>query len=287
MVHAMKSPTIRTMVETDLPSVLLLSTSVGWNQTAADWQRMLLLEPNGCFVAAENGQIVGTTLCCTFGPVAWLAMVIVREDRRGSGLGRELVRGGLEYAQKQGVRTVRLDATPLGETVYRKLGFLPQFELRRVGGIVRTKALPAFPAYKILSATTDQFAELIQLDHETTATQRGKLLSRLFSEWSPLTAVSPDGKIQAFLASRKGRLATQFGPMSGKESAAVDLLSHALTHSSAQSVIADIPVHRESLLELARSFGLSEQRTLLRMYYGEKIIESPERFHLSYGGEFG
>lgn len=275
------------MHEFDLPAACVLSTSVGWNQIAADWQRMLLLEPGGCFVAEQNGEVVGTTLCCTFGRIAWLAMVIVREDQRGCGLGRELVRAGLEYAHGQGVRTVRLDATRLGEAVYRKLGFVPQFELVRMGGMVGTPTEPPSITHRIMSATPTQYNEIIRLDQDATRTQRGKLLNRLFSEWSPLIALSPAGQIDGFLASRQGRLSTQFGPMSGSEDAAVDLLSYALTNSYGQPVIADIPAHRETLLQLARSFGLTEQRTLLRMCYGDPVEESTESFHLSYGGEFG
>ena len=286
-VEAMSTAAIRMMTEFDLSAALMLSTSVGWNQIAADWQRMLLLEPDGCFVAEQNGEIVGTTLCCTFGPVAWLAMVIVREDQRGCGLGRELVRTGLIYAQQQGVRTVRLDATRLGEAVYRKLGFVPQFELVRMGGIVSSKAAAYFPVHQIVSATPAQFEEIILLDQAGTRTDRGKLLLRLFSEWSPWLAISSAGQIDGFLASRQGRLSTQFGSMSGTESAAMDLLNHALTNSCGQPVILDVPVQRHSLLELARNFGLTEQRTLLRMCYGDPVEESMQRFHLSYGGEFG
>lgn len=260
---------------------------MGWNQIAADWQRMLLLEPGGCFLAEQNGEVVGTTLCCTFGRVAWLAMVIVREDHRGCGLGRELVRTGLEYAQQQNVSTVRLDATPLGEVVYRKLGFVPQFELVRMGGQVGTAAHPKVPVHQIVNARPAEFEDIIGLDRDGTRTDRQKLLRRLFTEWSPSIATSTAGHIDGFLASRQGRIATQLGPMSGTEAAAVDLLSHALASSYGQPVIADIPVHRESLLQVARAFGLTEQRTLLRMCYGDPVKESTDRFHLSYGGEFG
>ena len=287
MLNQMSTPAIRTMNEHDLSAALMLSTSVGWNQIAADWQRMLLLEPGGCFVAEQNGEIVGTTLCCTFGPVAWLAMVIVREDQRGYGLGRELVRTGLDYAQQQGVRTVRLDATRLGEAVYRKLGFVPQFELVRMGGIVRMPTASKVSAHQIVNADPTKFQEAIRLDQDGTRTSRGKLLRRLFSEWSPWLAISSAGQIEGFLASRQGRLSTQFGPMSGTESAAMDLLNHALTNSFGQPVILDVPVQRQSLLELARDFGLTEQRTLLRMCYGDPVEESTHDFHLSYGGEFG
>ena len=287
MLRGMNTTAIRSMNESDLSAALMLSTSVGWNQIAADWQRMLLLEPGGCFVAERDGQVVGTTLCCTFGPVAWLAMVIVREDQRGCGLGRELVRTGLDYARQKGVKTVRLDATRLGEAVYRKLGFVPQFELVRMGGVVSTSGASLSPAHQVVSAKPAQFGEIIQLDQDGTRTDREQLLRRLFSEWSPLMAVTSTGQIDGFLASRQGRLSTQYGPMSGTEAAAVDLLNQALANSSGQPVIADIPVQRESLLHVARAFGLTEQRTLLRMCYGDSVMESAQRFHLSYGGEFG
>ena len=283
----MNAARIRTMNAADLPAALRLSTSVGWNQIMADWHRMLLLEPGGCFVAERDGDVVGTTLCCTFGSIAWLAMVIVREDQRGFGLGREMVRSGLDYAAQRGVRTVRLDATRLGEAVYRKLGFVPQFELVRMGGIVSAPAANTASDYQIAEAGTSQFEEIIGLDRDGTRTDRGKLLRALFSEWSPLIVLSSVGRIDGFIASRHGRLSTQFGPMSGTENAAVDLFAHALTKSCGQPVIADIPVHRESLLQVARDFGLMEQRTLLRMCYGDPVEESPEGFHLSYGGEFG
>jgi predicted N-acetyltransferase YhbS len=287
MLGLMNAATIRTMNETDLSAAWRLSTSVGWNQIMADWQRMLLLEPAGCFVAERGDDVVGTTLCCTFGPVAWLAMVIVREDQRGCGLGRELVRTGLDYARQNGVRTVRLDATRLGEAVYRKLGFRPQYELVRMGGVVATPATSPVPGHQIVCAESARFPEIDRLDREGTRTNRQKLLHRLFSEWMPSIAISPTGAIDGFLASREGRLATQFGPMSGTEAAALDLLNHALEKSSGQPVIADIPVHRQSLLQVAQKFGLTEQRTLLRMCYGDVVEESPQHFHLSYGGEFG
>lgn len=283
----MKSLTIRTMNESDLESARQLSTSVGWNQIAADWHRMLLLEPNGCFVAEECGEVIGSTLCCTFGSVAWLAMVIVREDHRGCGLGRDLVKTGLDYASQQSIKTVRLDATRLGEAVYRKLGFIPQFELVRMGGIIRASAVSHATVHHVVSADESQFEQILRLDQDGTKTDRGKLLLRLFSEWTPLIAVSNLGQIDGFLASREGRLSTQFGPMSGTETAAGDLLWHALKNSCDESVIVDIPVHRKSLLNVARAYGLTEQRTLLRMCYGIPVEESADLFHLSYGGEFG
>jgi hypothetical protein len=49
----------------DVPDALALSTAEGWNQNAADWQRMFDLEPEGCFGVREDGRLVGTVTTTT------------------------------------------------------------------------------------------------------------------------------------------------------------------------------------------------------------------------------
>lgn len=279
---------IRTMQPHDLGTALALSTAAGWNQTVADWQRMLNLEPQGCFVAESGDEVIGTTLCCTFGPVAWLAMVIVRADQRGQGLGRQLVLHGLEYASRCGAVTVRLDATPLGEAVYRQFEFQPQFRLIRMGGVPRESLkVQDYPAPEISVATAADYPQILAHDTLATRTDRTKLLIQLFREWSPLVARIDGQAIQGFLASREGRFAKQLGPCAGSETAAVTLFRHALQSSIGKPVIVDIPSQHLHLLSVADEFGLAEQRTLLRMSRGRIISEDDSRFHFSYGGEFG
>src|SRR6266480_4275307 len=98
---------IRLMRASDVGLGLQLSGRAGWNQVAADWQRLLELQPDGCFVAEWNGRPVGTTMTCLFGPVAWVAMVLVEESLRGRGIGRALMRRALEFLDRQSVATVR------------------------------------------------------------------------------------------------------------------------------------------------------------------------------------
>src|SRR5258707_9241947 len=115
---------IRTMTAADLPLGLRLCRSAGWNQTEADWQRFLDLQPDGCFVAEYNGTPAGTTTTCIFGSVAWIAMVLVEESARGRGIGTALLHHALEFLDDRGVATIRLDATPLGLSLYERLGFV-------------------------------------------------------------------------------------------------------------------------------------------------------------------
>src|SRR5438270_10324239 len=98
------------MTAADVPLGLRLRGQAGWNQTEADWRRFLRLQPDGCFVAELDGAPAGTTAAFVFGPVAWVAMVLVDEAVRGRGVGTALMRHALALLDGRGVRSVRLDA---------------------------------------------------------------------------------------------------------------------------------------------------------------------------------
>src|SRR5215216_3234927 len=119
------------MTAADVASGLRLKEQAGWNQLEADWRRLLDLQPDGCFVAEVDGAVVGTVTTCRFGPVGWVAMMLVDEALRGRGIGRALMVRALEDLDAHGVRSVRLDATPLGRPLYESLGFVAEATFAR------------------------------------------------------------------------------------------------------------------------------------------------------------
>ena len=108
-----------------------------------------------------------------FGAVAWIAMMLVDEAFRGRGIGRALMDRALEHVDSRGIPTVRLDATPLGQPLYEKLGFAPQFEVARFGGspLPRESATAeAGPSEGVLlPAVEEHFEEIVELDRAVTA----------------------------------------------------------------------------------------------------------------------
>ncbi len=126
---------LRLMVPRDVPLGMRLKEQAGWNQTEADWQRCLMLQPDGCFVAERDGVAVGTVTTCIFGPIAWIAMVLVDAAVRGQGIGRTLLDHALAFLDSRDVSTVRLDATPLGRPLYEKRGFVEEYTLTRFEGV--------------------------------------------------------------------------------------------------------------------------------------------------------
>ena len=109
---------IRPLHADDLPLGLHLTRQAGWNQTVADWRRLLELEPDGGFVAVVEDRPVGTLVCARYGAIAWMAMMLVDEAWRGRGIGRALMTHALAELESRGVGTARLDATPMGRPLY-------------------------------------------------------------------------------------------------------------------------------------------------------------------------
>src|SRR5438445_10891273 len=71
-----------------------------------------------------------------FGPVAWFGKVRVAVDPRGRGVGKALMGHALDFLERQGVRSVRLDATPLGQPLSEKQGFVAEYALLRYEGVL-------------------------------------------------------------------------------------------------------------------------------------------------------
>lgn len=73
-----------------------------------------------------DGGIAGVGAAISLGATAWLAHVIVAEERRGQGIGGFIVGRLLELLRAAGCDTVSLIATDLGRPVYRRAGFVDQ-----------------------------------------------------------------------------------------------------------------------------------------------------------------
>src|SRR5206468_9315314 len=104
--------TVRSMRSDDLVLADRLREQAGWNQTLADWQRVLAWEPDGCFVAEQDERIVGTITTTIYGTeLAWVGMMLVDQDSRRHGIGRRLLTYALDWLERvRGVTCIGLDA---------------------------------------------------------------------------------------------------------------------------------------------------------------------------------
>src|ERR1044071_3922763 len=183
---------IRLLFESDIPSAMRLKEAAGWNQTEADWRRLLRLEPNGCFGAIKDGRLVGTTTTTIYGELAWIGMVLVQPQERGQGIAAALMKVALDYLNGK-VETIKLDATSLGQPVYEKFGFQVESEIERWAG---SSTGPEAQVVMDHGAVQD----LLSLDRIAFNADRSKLLESLVADACvpPVLIRAADGALSGY-----------------------------------------------------------------------------------------
>ena len=260
---------LRLLTPSDLDAVDRLRAKAGWNQTLGDWQRFLELEPNGCFVLEVDGHVIGSVTTTRYGAdVAWIGMVLVDELHRRRGYGRRLLEAATESLRSRGVRSIALDATPLGEPLYRELGFRSVWGLERWRG--RLPAGVRSAGVRELQAT--DIPALGALDRCAFGVDRGPLLEQLLAHGARGAVCERDGEFEGFGFLRPGARAAYLGPMVGRTSQVARELVETLSTTSPQTeAVWDIPLANTAALTLAGNWGFEQERTLERMVLGADL----------------
>jgi GNAT superfamily N-acetyltransferase len=237
-----------------VPELVALSTSAGWNQTPEDWRRLLELEPQGCFGIEQDGLIVASATVLTYGEeLAWIGMVLTLPGYRGRGYATMLMEQCVRYCRQHRIRTIRLDATGMGQPVYARLGFTPEYDVERWQG-----DLPAAPAH------THQ--PDYELDRLAFGADRRRLLEKLGC-WRP------------------GRVASYIGPVTVRSAAgAREIIVHC---GASGPCFWDIPEPNAAARALAVELGFRPVRRLVRKRLGPPLDERPEFVFALAGFEYG
>jgi GNAT superfamily N-acetyltransferase len=80
--------------------------------------------------ATVDGRVVGTALLLTTHDMAGIYVVTTLPEYRRRGIGTAITAAALETARERGYRVATLQASPLGEPVYRRMGFEKVSEYR-------------------------------------------------------------------------------------------------------------------------------------------------------------
>jgi len=282
---------LRVMTKLDVPAGLRLNTLAGWNQTAADWHRFLDTSPNGCFVAEIDGRVVGTATTISYqNRFAWIGMVLVDSDHRNRGIGTQLLNRTIEYLDHSKEPTMKLDATPQGQPLYAKLGFVREFELerwilRRPPGTVVANAHSTYPP-----PTGAPFESILTADQNVFGADRSFLLRSLHDDCPDFAmAIWGNGSPQGYAFGRRGLFADHLGPwMANSRLAAEQLLQQFLARSSRETLIVDCLTANPVAVDLLRACGFVSSRPLTRMVRGPNAYPGkPASLFAILGPEFG
>jgi len=131
--------TVRVWEQTDIDYVEKSLEQARWGYTRRDVERCWQYEPNGCFIAEINQKPVGHVFSINYGKMGWIGLLIVREEHRNRGIGTLLTQRAIEYLQKVGVETIRLEAAQRAVPLYKRLGFIEEFDSLRFSKQLKQK----------------------------------------------------------------------------------------------------------------------------------------------------
>jgi len=258
-------PEIRLLFESDIPAAMRLKEAAGWNQTEADWRRLLSLAPNGCFAAVSNGRLVGTTTTTVYDELAWIGMVLVDPQHRRQGIAAQLLTVALDYLSGK-VETIKLDATALGQPVYEKFGFRVESQIERWTGRAHSTGLETQSVMD-----RDAMRDLLDLDRLAFNADRSELIEKLIDNAcvSPVLLRAADGALSGYALARSGTKKTYIGPAVAKDPGLIEtLLDQTLSQLAGREVYLDI--NRECLVDttVLSERGFVKERDLVRMVKG-------------------
>lgn len=239
-----------------------IKEAAGWNQTEEDWRCLLELAPETCFGVESGGVLAATTTAILYGStLAWIGMVLTDPVYRHRGFALRLVEHAIGEATARGIAWIKLDATEMGEPIYRRLGFEVECGIERWGRVAGVSGGEG------VAETEGDWA---MLDREAFGADRSRLLGVLARRgvWGQAG--------EGFAMQRPGSEAGYFGPcVSRSTDAAARLIEGFLARHAGRRVFWDLLPGNMEAVRLAREFGFEPQRRLLRMALRARADANP------------
>jgi len=277
------------MTGEDLSQALALSVAEGWNQTERDWRLLLENLDNICIVAERDKIVAGTaTALVHSGKIAWIGMVIVDKALRGQGAGKMLMTRIIEKLKH--IESIKLDATPAGQPLYKNLGFIDEYRILRMTN-QSLKPFGYIPVITVNDISVDDIVnDIFSLDEKIFGVARSYLLEKLIKEFPERSfTIRTGSKLNGYISGRDGTRFDYIGPLCADSfETARALISKSLKTLIGKSVALDVPERHVDFIKWLESIGFVRQRHFIRMYLDKNPYPGiPGSQYLISGPEYG
>lgn len=259
----------RQMSLPELRMVLGWAAEEGWNPGKDDAEAFWAADPDGFFVAEEDGEPIAAISVVVHSPdFAFLGLYICRPSHRGRGVGLALWRHGITHA---GNRTIGLDGVPEQQAKYARSGFRHAGETVRYVGQLDTRR-----SDNVRPATPDDVSALVALEARASGWSKPAYLAAWVSGTPTRTTyvLESGHEILGFATLRACQSGAKVGPLiAPTDQMAMALLRHA-TAMAQTDVTIDIPDQADAFADMCQAQGLAPGFRTARMYRG---IARPDR----------
>jgi GNAT superfamily N-acetyltransferase len=284
-----ESLNIRNFTSHDIKKAMELVLAERWNQTDTEWHILMGNPQNVCLVAEVENELVGTATAINYNnKVAWIGMVLVSKNFRGQGISKKLLSNLLE--QLTFCKCIKLDATPAGQPVYKKMGFEDEYLINRMTCLSFSKYYLVNGDIMSQGVQKEDIPAIVDLDKNTFGADRSQLIKALiFNNPEKCFVIKDKDRISGFALGRKGNRFHHIGPVvASSVFDAIQLILHALNELRGQSVVIDILKDKNELYLELLSLGFEKQRNFSRMYLHSNLYPGDiNHQYLICGPEFG
>jgi len=278
---------IRLFRESDIKFAYTSCANEHWNQSLRSVERMFTSEPNGCFVAEVNGKRVGHVFSISYGKLGWIGLLIIDKEYRRIGVGTLLMKKAMSYLLGIGVETIKLEAVPEIAGLYRKLGFVDEFDSLRFIGISGKSNRATSPNVKPLRR--DEIEEVAKFDSRYFGANRSKALRLTYEDSPEFCFVSRiESKIIGYIMCYEADTGYRIGPWvctSSYPRTAKELFSKCIeTVEDYAKLFVGVPALNDAAIKLLQNLDFKLYSKSIRMHFGKKLESQNMRGIFAIGG---
>jgi len=258
----------RTATSDDLRLVLAWAAEEGWNPGLEDADAFFAADPQGFFVATDNGEpVAAISVVNHTDQFAFLGLYLARPSHRGRGIGYALWNHAIAHA---GDRTIGLDGVPDQQDNYVASGFRPAGGTTRFSGQLTART-------STQSNGSVDIDSLIVAEGAASGCRKGAYLSAWFQD-TPTRKTLTLGSGRAFCTVRKCGNGAKVGPLLAPDRATAEELLYQAAAWGEAEIIVDVPQAATGLRALCVDLGLVPSFETARMYRGPYSAQTPSYF---------
>jgi ribosomal protein S18 acetylase RimI-like enzyme len=260
--------TIRCMTNADLDFCVENVTREGWlSETRETFEMFLAHDPSGCFVAEEPSGPIGICVATAYETSGFLGELIVAPDRRGHGVGRQLMDHAIAYLRGRGCVSIYLDGDLPAIPLYERLGFRTLCDSLRFVGRIEAET-----GDRIRRLTASDLPTISALDQQAFGADRSFFIHSRFDKHPELARVCErNGEIVGYIMAQTGHGVISAGPWVADDSACnpLDLLHDLSCHTGDSKLrIGVLDTNRDAVSRLRAIDTLEETIPCRRMVLG-------------------